>query len=60
MAAFGTSEEFAGYETVFYCSGTTIRAGTGDLMPVAFKEPMNLVGVAVLPGDYVFADGQVR
>jgi 4-hydroxy-4-methyl-2-oxoglutarate aldolase len=49
--------ELAGYDPVFYCSGTTVRAGTGDLMPVAVNEPVNLAGAAVLPGDYVFADG---
>ncbi|MEO3385102.1 hypothetical protein [Mesorhizobium sp. CAU 1741] len=50
-------DELAGYDPVFYCSGTTIRAGTGDLMPVAVNEPVNLAGASVVPGDYVFADG---
>ncbi|MBB4066335.1 RraA family protein [Gellertiella hungarica] len=50
-------EELATYEPVFYCRGTTLRAGTGDLMPVAVNEPVNLAGVTVVPGDYVFADG---
>lgn len=49
-------DELAGYGPVFYCKGTTLRAGTGDLMPVAVNEPVNLAGATVLPGDYVFAD----
>jgi 4-hydroxy-4-methyl-2-oxoglutarate aldolase len=48
--------ELAGYEPVSYCRGETLRAGTGDLMPVSANEPVNLGGAAVLPGDYIFAD----
>jgi regulator of RNase E activity RraA len=49
-------DELAGYDPVFYCRGPTLRAGTGDLMPVAVNEPVNFAGATVLPGDYVFAD----
>ena len=40
---------------MFYCRGETLRAGTGDLMPVSADEPVNLGGAAVLPGDYILA-----
>lgn len=48
--------ELASYVPVFYCRGETMRAGTGDLMPISADEPVSLVGVTVIPGDFVFAD----
>lgn len=50
-------KELSAYDPVFYCSGETMRAGTGDLMPIAANVPVNLGGTTVMPGDYVFADG---
>lgn len=44
------------YDQVFYCRGETMRAGTGDLMPIAANGPVSLAGVTVVPGDFVFAD----
>lgn len=48
--------ELERYDPVFYCRGETMRAGTGDLMPVAADGPVSLGGVTVIPGDFVFAD----
>ena len=49
-------EEIARLEPVFYCRGEALRAGGGDLMPIAANVPVSLYGTTVLPGDYIYAD----
>ena len=49
--------ELASYGPVFYCGGEAAQAGARALMPVEVNVPVNLRGTAVLPGDYVYADG---
>lgn len=48
--------ELERYRPAFYCRGETMRAGTGDLMPIAAGGPVSICGVTVIPGDFVFAD----
>lgn len=48
--------ELREYDPVFYCSGETVKAGTGDLIPIAANVPVVIRGVTVLPGDFVYAD----
>jgi 4-hydroxy-4-methyl-2-oxoglutarate aldolase len=48
--------ELREYDPVFYCSGETVKAGTGDLIPIAANVPVVIGGVTVLPGDFVYAD----
>lgn len=48
--------ELERYESVFYCGGETVKAGTADLMPIAANVPLVVGGVTVLPGDFVYAD----
>lgn len=49
-------EEVAAFDPVFYCRGEAVRAGAGDLMPVAANVPASLRGTTLVPGDYVYAD----
>jgi regulator of RNase E activity RraA len=49
-------DELAEFDPVFYCRGEALRAGTGDLMPVAANVPVSLYGATVVPGDYIYAD----
>lgn len=49
-------EQLAGYAPTFYCSGEAVRAGTGDVMPVASNEVVSLAGTPVAPGDFIYAD----
>lgn len=48
--------ELAGYSFAAYCSGETVHAGGSTLTPYLANVPVVLRGVAVHPGDYVFAD----
>ena len=50
-------EEIAGFELVAYCGGETIRAAGDDVMPLAANVPVEIDGVGVLPGDWIYADG---
>lgn len=49
-------EDLAGYGFVTYCRGETVRQGGNQVMPIAANVPVEITGVAVLPGDYVYAD----
>jgi regulator of RNase E activity RraA len=49
--------ELARYDPVFYCAGEAVKAGARALMPVAVNVPVDLRGTAVLPGDYIYAEG---
>ena len=49
-------EELARYDFASYCSGETTRAGGDVVTPFQANVPVVLRGVAVLPGQYVYAD----
>lgn len=50
-------DEIAEFDIVCYCSGETIRAAGDDSTPLEVNVPVELDGVGVLPGDWIFADG---
>lgn len=49
-------EEIAEFELVAYCGGETVRAAGDDVTPLAANVPVEIDGVGVLPGDWIFAD----
>lgn len=49
-------DELGEYEFATYCRGETVRQGGSLVMPYAANVPVEVSGVAVLPGDYVYAD----
>ncbi len=49
-------EEIAGFDIVCYCSGETVRAAGDDTTPLAANVPVEIDGVGVLPGDWIYAD----
>jgi regulator of RNase E activity RraA len=50
-------EEIAGFDLVAYCGGETVRAAGDDVTPLAANVPVEIDGVGVLPGDWIYADG---
>ncbi|MFN8110090.1 MAG: RraA family protein [Thermoleophilia bacterium] len=44
------------YGFVTYCNGETIRQGGNQVMAMAADVPVEVRGVGVIPGDYVYAD----
>ncbi len=50
-------EEIGGFDLVAYCGGETVRAAGDDVTPLAANVPIEVDGVGVLPGDWIFADG---
>ena len=44
------------YGFATYCRGETVRQGGSLVMPAAANVPVEVSGVTVLPGDYVYAD----
>jgi len=50
-------EEIAAFDLVAYCGGETARAAGDDVTPLAANVPVEVGGVGVLPGDWVYADG---
>lgn len=48
--------ELARYDFVTYCRGEATRAGTATVMPFAAGVPVELAGVTVQPGDYLYLD----
>ena len=46
----------AGYDFATYCTGEAVQAGGNDVMPYEANVPVVVGGVAVFPGDYVYAD----
>lgn len=50
-------DDLASYGFVTYCRGESVRQGGNQVMPVAANVPVELSGVTVIPGDYVYADG---
>ncbi len=49
-------DDLSSYGFVTYCRGETVRQGGNLVMPIAANVPVELSGVGVLPGDYVYAD----
>lgn len=49
-------EEIAEFELVAYCGGETVRAAGDDVTPLAANVPVEVDGVGVLPGDWIYAD----
>ncbi len=49
-------DEIADFDIVCYCSGETIRASGDDAMPLEANVPVEIDGVGVLPGDWIYAD----
>ena len=49
-------EELKDRHVVAYCRGEATRAGGDTIMPFAANLPVEVGGVCVVPGDYVFAD----
>jgi 4-hydroxy-4-methyl-2-oxoglutarate aldolase len=48
--------ELARYDFAAYCSGEATRWGGDQVTPVQANVPVVVAGVAVIPGQYVFAD----
>lgn len=46
----------AGYPFATYCRGQTVRQGGNLVMPIEADVPVEVSGVAVLPGDWIYAD----
>ena len=49
-------DDLSGYGFVTYCRGETVRQGGHLVMPMDVNVPVEISGVTVLPGDYVYAD----
>ena len=50
-------EELNSYDFATYCKGETVRAGGNEILPYLTNVAVNVDGVTVVPGDYVFAQG---
>lgn len=48
--------ELEHYDLAIYCRGETTRSGGDVVTPYEANRPVVIAGVAVRPGDYVFAD----
>jgi regulator of RNase E activity RraA len=48
--------ELVHYELAIYCRGETTRWGGDTVTPFEANRPVVIGGVAVCPGDYIFAD----
>jgi 4-hydroxy-4-methyl-2-oxoglutarate aldolase len=49
-------DDLGSYGFATYCRGETVRQGGSLVMPIAANVPVEVSGVGVLPGDYVYAD----
>lgn len=49
-------DDLSGYGFVTYCRGETVRQGGHLVMPMEVNVPVEVSGVTVVPGDYVYAD----
>ena len=52
----GDFAELEHYDLAIYCRGETTRWGSDTVTPYAANLPVVIGGVAVRPGDYIFAD----
>lgn len=50
-------EQIAGFDLVAYCGGETVRGAGDEVTPLAANVPVEIDGVGVLPGDWIYADG---
>jgi 4-hydroxy-4-methyl-2-oxoglutarate aldolase len=50
-------DELSTFGFVTYCRGETVTQGAPHVMPIAANVPVEISGVGVIPGDYVYADG---
>lgn len=48
--------ELAGTDLATWCRGEAVRWGGGSVMPYAANLPIEVAGVTVAPGDYVYVD----
>jgi 4-hydroxy-4-methyl-2-oxoglutarate aldolase len=44
------------YEFATFCRGETVRQGGNLIMPIAAGVPVEIDGVGIIPGDYIYAD----
>ncbi len=49
-------EEIAQFDLVAYCGGEAVRAAGDEVTPLAANVPVEIDGVGVLPGDWIYAD----
>lgn len=49
-------DALSGYNFATYCRGQTVRQGGNLIMPVEAGVPVEISGVGVLPGDWIYAD----
>lgn len=49
-------DEIADFEIVCYASGETVRAAGDDSRPLEGNVPVEIDGVGILPGDWIYAD----
>src|SRR5262245_8195445 len=49
-------DELAGYDFAAYCSGEATKWGGAEVTPFLANVPVVVAGVAVIPGQYLFAD----
>ena len=49
-------EEIADFDIVCYASGETVRAAGDDVRPLEGNVPVEIDGVGILPGDWIYAD----
>jgi regulator of RNase E activity RraA len=49
-------DELAGYGFTTYCRGEATRAGVDTVMPFDANVPVEVAGVTIQPGDYVYFD----
>ncbi|TML96276.1 MAG: RraA family protein [Actinobacteria bacterium] len=49
-------DQLAGYAFATWCRGEATRWGGATVMPFAANVPVEIGGVCVIPGDYVYAD----
>ena len=48
--------ELEHYDVAIYCRGETTRSGGDTVTPYEANRPVVIAGVAIRPGDYIFAD----
>lgn len=49
-------DEIADFKLVAYCAGETVRAAGDEITPLEANVPVEVDGVGVLPGDWIYAD----
>ncbi len=49
-------DALSGYGFATYCRGQTVRQGGNLVMPIEANVPVEVAGVGILPGDWIYAD----